>query len=461
MRSVSSGWSRTRSSSVAVSRLGLSQIAVDTPTRPRSCINPARRTAVSSSVGRPNTRAASVGQVRDAPRMTGQIRGLQVRQVRHRLQDDIQLGPADPAAGLRFDVEHRVPVRGLVHPVEHLGGRRAEQVRQRRVELGARVPADHRHRRLRAVAPAEHLHRTGQLHQPRRQPDPFPGQLGGNALAVPLLVGLADGDADRRVEADPLGEPGTHRRVRGHEPEHQPLPPERERHQPPRPRRRAAVRCEPADEEREDLRGVPAQRLDTLGLETDVVVEPRRLLRRVGMAMGVHQQARGRTSSPGPDHWRRRARRADRRSPSAAGNDPSAAQDPDRRRRTASRPTRRSAPRRAPRNSAGSDRSITRPARVPVRPVHQHTPAPRSTPAQPSITPPPSDRGRPNVPLRRPPTRSATPFPADSRMPDSTSSSHHHRRVIAIASPLRIRSAHGYLSQVTNHSSGEPWIFWR
>jgi len=51
------------------------------------------------------------------------------------------------------------------------------------------------------------------------------------------------------------------------------------------------VRCEPSDEEGENLRGVPAERLDTLGLETDVIVEPRRLLCRVGVAIGVHQQS--------------------------------------------------------------------------------------------------------------------------------------------------------------------------
>ncbi len=74
------------------------------------------------------------------------------------------------------------------------------------------VPASHRHCRLSAVAPAEHLYRTGQLHQSCGQPDLLTAQMVRDALAVPLLVGLADGGADTRVEADPLGE--TARRAR-------------------------------------------------------------------------------------------------------------------------------------------------------------------------------------------------------------------------------------------------------
>ena len=74
-------------------------------------------------------------------------------------------------------------------------------------------------------------------------------------------------------------------------PEHQLLPAQRERRQPLRPRC-AALPCEARlpHEEGDDLRGVHAERLDTVGLEVDVVGEPRRLLGGVGVAVGVHQQ---------------------------------------------------------------------------------------------------------------------------------------------------------------------------
>ena len=47
----------------SVSRPGLSQIAVDTPTRPRSWISPARRRVVRIVAGRPETRAASAARL--------------------------------------------------------------------------------------------------------------------------------------------------------------------------------------------------------------------------------------------------------------------------------------------------------------------------------------------------------------------------------------------------------------
>ena len=53
IRSVRYGCSRTRSSSAAVSGPGLSQIAFETPRRPRSCTSPARRTSVASASERP------------------------------------------------------------------------------------------------------------------------------------------------------------------------------------------------------------------------------------------------------------------------------------------------------------------------------------------------------------------------------------------------------------------------
>ena len=57
MRSVRYGCSRTRSHSPAPSGPGLSQIAFETPSRPRSCTSPARRSVTASPSAGPAARA--------------------------------------------------------------------------------------------------------------------------------------------------------------------------------------------------------------------------------------------------------------------------------------------------------------------------------------------------------------------------------------------------------------------
>src|SRR6202171_2086182 len=76
MRPLRYGWSRTRSNSAAVSVPGLSQTAFETPTRPRRCTNPARRTSVWSSAGNPWPRAAAAASSatpRECPMVYGDL----------------------------------------------------------------------------------------------------------------------------------------------------------------------------------------------------------------------------------------------------------------------------------------------------------------------------------------------------------------------------------------------------
>ena len=97
-------------------------------------------------------------------------------------------------------------LRGLIEAVQQVGCVLAEQVHHCGVELRPAMPARDRHGSGRALSPAEDLDRTGQLHQPGGQADLVTPQVVGIALAIPLFVGLLDGDADGVAEADLLGE---------------------------------------------------------------------------------------------------------------------------------------------------------------------------------------------------------------------------------------------------------------
>ena len=231
------------------------------------------------------------GQVGHAARVAGQVGALHVDQVGHGLQDLVQAGAVGAPRQLRLGAEHGVPVGGLVEAVQQLRRVGAEQVHDRRVELGPAVPAGDRHRGPGAVPPADDLDRPGQMHQPRWEADLLPPQVIGIALAVPLLIPLPDRDADRLVQADLLSELGAQRRVRRHENGHLPGRGHREGGQPPGAGQAAAVRADPPPHQGDHPRGAHVEQLVPVALHADVVAEPLRLLGRVGMAVDVHHQA--------------------------------------------------------------------------------------------------------------------------------------------------------------------------
>jgi hypothetical protein len=129
------------------------------------------------------------------------------------------------------------------------------------------------------------------MHQPRGQADLLPAQVIGIALAVPLLIGLPDRDADRVVQPDPPGELGAQRGVRRHENGHLPWRGHREGGQPPGAGHAAAVRADPPPHQGDHPRRAHVEQLVPVALHADVVAEPLRLLSRIGVAVDVHHQA--------------------------------------------------------------------------------------------------------------------------------------------------------------------------
>ena len=77
IRSVRYGCRRTRSHSPAPSGPRLSQIAFETPSRPKSCTSPARRSVRTSASGRPSCAPAAAARsatAREWPRVYGDLR---------------------------------------------------------------------------------------------------------------------------------------------------------------------------------------------------------------------------------------------------------------------------------------------------------------------------------------------------------------------------------------------------
>ena len=82
---------RTRSHSPALSGPGRSQIEFDTPSRPKPCTSPARRSVSTCSGGNPSSAAGLLRQVSDRDRMTQGERRLQVHEVRDGRQRAVEL----------------------------------------------------------------------------------------------------------------------------------------------------------------------------------------------------------------------------------------------------------------------------------------------------------------------------------------------------------------------------------
>ena len=70
---------------------GLSQIAFDTPSRPKSCTSPARRSVRTLALGEPEPRAGRGGEVGDRARVAERVRRLEVDEVRDRRQRRVEL----------------------------------------------------------------------------------------------------------------------------------------------------------------------------------------------------------------------------------------------------------------------------------------------------------------------------------------------------------------------------------
>ena len=157
--------------------------------------------------GSPASRGGRGGEVRDAARVPGEVRRLEVDQVGHRLEHAVQLGAVDPPGQARLGGEDRRP-SSPPRPDRRAPASACSQNRSATTpgRTSAGVLAGRDLRGLDAVLPGERPRSGRQLDQPRRQRDVVAAQVPRLALAVPLLVGLADSDAHRASEPDPLGE---------------------------------------------------------------------------------------------------------------------------------------------------------------------------------------------------------------------------------------------------------------
>ena len=231
------------------------------------------------------------GQSRHAPGVTGQVRHLEVDGVADRLEGGVEPRPGDMGPRPRLEIEYGVPRGRLFESGEHRLRVGAEGVDHDRVVLAAPVPPDRLGRRRGAMTPAVDLDRTRQRHQSRSQADVVRAQPPREALAVPLLVGLPDRDLDRRREAQPGRQLGAQRRVRREEAAQPAAGGDGQGGDPASALEAGAVRGDPAQEERDHLRGVHVEHLEPEGLERDVVPEPARLLGGVRVAVGADHQA--------------------------------------------------------------------------------------------------------------------------------------------------------------------------
>ena len=292
MRSVKYGCSRTRSISPGVSGPRLSQIAFDTPSRPRSWTSPARRSVLSSESGSPRSRAAAPARSatpREWPIVYGR---LQVDEVADRVECCVELDVGELHAEGWFDRHHRVPAAHGVELVEQVRRHLAEELDELRVELGPAARPGHGDRGVDASDPVEDLDDVGEVHQPGGHQDLRAAGPVRLALAVPALEGLLDAVADALVEAEPPGQRlgrapvVVEHRVHGAaaiteegDAEAGPLP-------------QGPARSDVSQDERRALDGLPEIDLADVVLHRLVVTEPFRLL--VGVDVARHpRQHRG------------------------------------------------------------------------------------------------------------------------------------------------------------------------
>ena len=356
MRSVRYGCIRTRSHSPAPSGPRLSQIAFETPSRPRSCTRPARRSVRTSSVGEPEPRAAaSAASSRDRPRVAERVRRLQIDEVRDRQQRRVEPLAREHDGERRLGVDHRVPGLDRVEAREDHLGLGAHQLGQRGIELlagarRARAPSPPRRRRRgarpRRTPPAARAATAIGTSSPSSSPgQPRPSH---GSYAAPSASSTGSGSPSCSPSVRAIAAWWAIMSSTSRWPESANSSADAEAVQRRVARSRAAASPAAAPHAAE-LVVVLAR------LQRDVVAEPLRLLVRVGVAADVDQQRRVVDDRPRAARRARPARRGAARSGTGAARAPSAARSRDRSRATA--------PRRAPPGGRARDRSPTPPAR--------------------------------------------------------------------------------------------------
>ena len=132
------------------------------------------------------------GEVGDAPRVSHQVRGLEVGEVGDRLEGVLELLLGDDGLERRLGSQHGVPAGRSIEVAEEHRRLVAEDVHQRGVELGAGSIPRHRDGGVDAIGAVVDLDHVGQRHEARREQDLVLLQAEGRVLPVPSLEGLFD-----------------------------------------------------------------------------------------------------------------------------------------------------------------------------------------------------------------------------------------------------------------------------
>ena len=182
---------RTRSHSPAPSGPGLSQIAFDTPSRPRPCTSPARRSVThgrrrrgrASRPPRPTRSATAAG-------VPERVRRLEVDEVGDRQRAPRRTArrrQATASAGSAAITASQV--LGRVEPGEDRRRRRAHSnAHERRDRTACPRRLRRARRRVDAADAVRDLDELGELRDPRRDRDLRSREVARPALAVPALV---------------------------------------------------------------------------------------------------------------------------------------------------------------------------------------------------------------------------------------------------------------------------------
>ena len=269
----------------------MSQIAFETPSRPRSWTRPARRSTLVSSSARPSctaVAAASSDTALACPSVYGDLRSTKSASASSawsKAAPERVTRSAGSASITAFQV------RPGVEPAEDLVRSGAEGRRQRRVELQAGAAFGQRDGCFDPAEPVRDLDELRELGQTRRDRDAVAGETAGPAFAVPLLVRGADRLLHLLRQAEPLRQGPRDRRVPGDHPVEIVAAGDRELE----PHPDAVQRRVAAPDQRHhrgDRAHAPKVAVVLGGLERDVVAEPLRLLVRVGVAADVDEQRR-------------------------------------------------------------------------------------------------------------------------------------------------------------------------
>ena len=172
MRSVRYGAIRTRSHSPGPSGPGLSQIALETPSRPRSWTSAARRSVRASSSGRPSRLRRRRRELRDRARVPERVRRLEVDEVARPRAAPRR--SARPTARPRARARRRSPrprSRRRRGPRAARPRRRGPERREGGVELAAAAPARELPGRLGAAGAVRDLDELRELGEARRDRD--------------------------------------------------------------------------------------------------------------------------------------------------------------------------------------------------------------------------------------------------------------------------------------------------